>query len=139
MEDSRIGLRPGCAALLLALAGIPAQAEQWLQVGADTAGKYFVDTDSVQRAGENVRVRKRVVYDQPLADTFSDKQVLFTESTGLVEGDCPRRIHRMLSIEMRGADGQVVWGSGPMKRLWEDIAPGSHGEATLQYACANVP
>ena len=126
-------------ALWLALGAGAALAEEWLQVGADTQGKYYVDAASPVRDGENVRVRKRVVYDQPLADTLGGAgQVLFTQSIGLVEGDCTRRIHRMLSIDMRGPDGQVVWSSGRLQRTWEEIAPGSHGEATLLYACSHA-
>lgn len=123
------------AAVLGLLLCAAAMAEDWVPVGADTAGRYYVDRDSVTRSGENLRLRKRVVYDQPLADDLGGGQVLFTESIGVVELDCARRIHRMLSVEMRGPDGRTVWSSGPMKRMWDDVGAEGHGAAALELAC----
>ena len=43
----------------LALFAAAANATDWVEVGADTEAKYYVDVDSISVDGENVSVRKR--------------------------------------------------------------------------------
>ena len=121
------------------LAALPAHGEEWVEIGADTQGRYYIDPASIEVDGETIRVRKRAVYDSPLVDNFSGRPVLFKQSVGVVEIDCGRRINRVTSIDMLGLDGEVVWSSGKMpKRLWEDVQDNTHGGRTFEYVCKQL-
>lgn len=124
--------------LLLAIA-LPAAASDWVEVGADTEAKYYVDVDSIEVDGENVRFRKKGIYTHVLTDNLYCKTASFKETVGVVEVDCGRRINRITQIDMIGEDGTVVSSSGPMKkRMWEEVKPHSHGENTLELVCARA-
>jgi len=116
-----------------------AGATDWIAVGVDTEARYFVDVDSIEVDGENVRVRKKGVYTHVLTDNFGGKSASFKETLGTVELDCGRRINRIVQIDMIGEDGSVVWSSGPLKkRMWEDVKANSHAESTLDLVCSRI-
>jgi hypothetical protein len=120
----------------LALVAAAANATEWVEVGADTEAKYYVDVDSISVDGENVSVQKRGVYTHVLTDTFAGQTATFKETVGTIELDCARRINRVTRIDMIGESGEVVWSSGPMKkRMWEEVRPNSHAESTLEVVC----
>ncbi len=128
---------PIAAALLLMAATSQACAADWIEVGADTEAKYYVDVDSIEVDGENVSVQKKGIYTHVLTDTFGGKTTTFKETIGTVQIDCGRRINRIVRIDMIGEDGVVVWSSGPMnKRLWEEVKSNSHAQSTLELVCA---
>lgn len=113
--------------------------EEWVEVGADTEAKYYVDTRSIEVEGETVRFRKRGVFTNPLTDNLSGRPVRFKQSIGTVEVDCGRRINRVTSIDMLGMEDEVVWSSGHMpKRMWEDVKGDTHGAQTFDYVCRNA-
>ena len=123
--------------LLLAATG--ADAAQWVEIGADTQAKYYVDVDSIQVDGDTVRLTKRGVYTHILMESLGGKPTQFKETLGVVELDCTRRINRVVQIDMLGADGEVTWSSGRMqKRMWEDVQANTHGEATLDFVCGTL-
>ncbi|HWH47980.1 MAG TPA: surface-adhesin E family protein [Burkholderiales bacterium] len=123
----------------LALFAAAANATEWVEVGADTEAKYYVDVDSISLDGDNVSVRKRGVYTHVLTDTFGGQSATFKETIGTIELDCARRINRVTQIDMIGENGEVVWSSGPMKkRMWEEVRPNSHAESTLEVVCARI-
>jgi hypothetical protein len=125
-------------ALFLAVA-LPAAATEWIEVGADTEAKYYVDVDSIQVDGENVRVRKKGIYTHVLTDSIEGRKASFKETVGVVELDCGRRINRVVQIDMLDESGAVVWSSGPRKRvLWEEVKAHTHGENTLDLVCSRV-
>lgn len=125
--------------MLAALSGVAHAEDKWVEVGADTEAKYYVNTATVAVEGETVRVHKRAVYTNPLADNFTGRQVLFKESVGTVELDCKRHINRVVAIDMIGVNGEVVWSSGKMpQRMWEDVRDGTHGGSTWTYVCTNL-
>jgi hypothetical protein len=127
------------APLLLLAIALPAAATDWVEVGADTEAKYYVDVDSIEVDGENVRVHKKGIYTHVLTDTLGGKTASFKETVGVVEVDCGRRINRITRIDMIGEDGAVVWSSGPMKkRMWEEVKAHSHAESTLELVCGRV-
>ena len=118
---------------------LSAHATDWVEVGADTEAKYYVDVDSIVVDGENVRVQKKGIYTHVLTETFGNTSASFKQSVGTVEIDCGRRINRIVQIDMLGEDGAVVWSSGPMKkRMWEEVRPNTHAESTLELVCARV-
>ena len=134
---------PIAAALLLAASLLAqsflARAADWIEVGADTETKYYVDVESIEVDGENVLVKKKGIFTHVLTDTFGGKSATFKETIGTVQIDCGRRINRIIQIDMIGEDGGVVWSSGPMqKRMWEEIRPNSHAESTLEVVCARI-
>lgn len=133
-------MRTWVAVVLAAWIAFPAWAQDdWVEVGADTEAKYYVNTRSIEVDGDTIRLQKRAIYTNPLADNFTGRQVLFKESLGVVEIDCARRINRVTSIDMIGVDGEVVWSSGKMpKRMWEDVRDNTHGGATFDYVCRNL-
>ena len=117
----------------------PAVAADWVEVGADTQAKYYVDAESIKISGDNVSVVKRGVFTQVLTDTLGGTSATFKTTVGTVEMDCARRINRITQIDMLGENGEVVWSSGPMqKRMWEDVRPNTHAETTLELVCARV-
>ncbi len=125
------------SAALLATLGLHAQATEWVEVGVDTEARYYVDVDSIEEDGENVRLKKKGIYTHVLTDNLGGKSASFKETVGTVEVDCARRINRITQIDMIGEDGSVVWSSGPMqKRLWEGVRSNSHAESTLDLACS---
>ena len=130
------------AAALLFAASLLAQsllahAADWIEVGADTETKYYVDVESIEVDGENVRVKKKGIFTHVLTDTFGGKSATFKETVGTVQIDCGRRINRIIQIDMIGEDGSVVWSSGPMpKRMWEEVKSNSHAQSTLELVCA---
>ena len=116
-----------------------ANATDWIEVGADTQAKYYVDVDSVKVDGENVSVLKRGIFTELLTDTLGNKSATFKETIGTVEIDCARRINRVTQIDMIGENGDVVWSSGKMKqRQWEDVRPNTHAEKTVEIVCGRV-
>ena len=132
---------PIAAALLLAASLLAqsflARAADWIEVGADTETKYYVDVESIEVDGENVRVKKKGIFTHVLTDTFGGKSATFKETIGTVQIDCGRRINRIIQIDMIGEDGGVVWSSGPMqKSMWEEVKSNSHAENTLELVCA---
>jgi len=123
----------------LALFAVTANATDWVEVGADTEAKYYVDVDSISVDGENVSVRKRGIYTHVLTDNFGGQSATFKESIGTIELDCARRINRVTQIDMIGENGEVVWSSGPMKkRMWENVRTNSHAESTLEVVCGRI-
>jgi hypothetical protein len=123
----------------LALFAAAANATDWVEVGADTEAKYYVDVDSISVDGENVSVRKRGIYTHVLTDNFGGQSATFKESIGTIELDCARRINRVTQIDMIGENGEVVWSSGPMKkRMWENVRTNSHAESTLEVVCGRL-
>ena len=124
------------AATAALFAAVSANCADWVEVGADTQAKYYVDVESIKVDGDNVSVFKRGIFTQILTDTLGGASTTFTETIGTVEIDCARRINRVTRIDMIGENGEVVWTSGPMKkRLWEDVRPNTHAETTIEIIC----
>lgn len=125
-------------ASLLAFQALAAEVE-WIEIGADTEGRYYINPKSVEMEGDTIRLQKRQVFNSPLVDNFTGRRVLFKESIGTIELDCGRHINRVTQIDMIGMEGEVVWSSGRMKqRTWEDVKDNTHGGATFDYVCKNL-
>ncbi len=126
--------------LMLAVAlcaALGAQAEDWVEVGADPEAKFYVDMDSVEVVKDTLTVRKRGVYHHTLTENFGGKPAAFRQTVGIVELDCRLRVNRVVQIDMLDDNGQVVWTSGRMpQRMWEQVKPNSHAETTLDTVCA---
>lgn len=137
MKSARLA---AIAVLMAATAMISAAlAADWVEVGADTQAKYYVDVDSIKVDGENVSVLKRGIFTHVLTDTLGGTSANFKETIGTVEIDCARRINRITQIDMIGENGELVWSSGPMKkRMWEEVRPNTHAETTVEVACARI-
>jgi len=135
MKSARLA---AIAALTAATAMISAAiAADWVEVGADTQAKYYVDVDSIKVDGDNISVLKRGIFTHVLTDTLGGASANFKETIGTVEIDCARRINRVTQIDMIGENGELVWSSGPMKkRMWEEVRPNTHAETTVEIACA---
>jgi len=125
-------------ALGLALSAVAADAE-WVEIGADTEAKYYIDPKSIEVEGDTIRLRKRQVFNAPLVDNFSGRPVSFKESVGTVELDCGRHVNRVIQIDMIGMNGEIVWSSGKMlRRMWEEVRDNTHGGATFEYVCRQL-
>lgn len=127
-----------CLVGALTMTGARAGAESWVRVGGDGETEHFVDESSLARDGEVVRATKRAVYRDPQPIGGTAGMPLIVESIGVVEDDCSRNQHRVVSIQLIGENQKVIWSSGDMKRVWERIEPGSPGLATLEYVCAKT-
>ncbi|HTS55039.1 MAG TPA: surface-adhesin E family protein [Burkholderiales bacterium] len=125
--------------VMMLLAAGNACAAQWVEIGADTEATYYVDVSSIEVEAETVRVLKKGVYPQPVTEDLGGSRKVFMQTLGVIELDCARRINRVVQIDMIGPNDEVVWSSGRMsKRLWEDVRPNTHGEATLDFVCGMV-
>jgi hypothetical protein len=123
----------------MALWASMACAAEWVEIGADTEARYYVDLSSIEVEADTVRVLKKGVYTHPLTENLGGTATVFKETVGVVELDCARRINRVVQIDMIGTSGDVVWSSGRMqRRLWEDVRANTHGEATLQFVCGKL-
>jgi hypothetical protein len=125
----------GLVAMTLA-SSTRAAAPEWVSVGVEGGLEHFVDAASLARDGDVVRVLKRCVFLEPAPMGDAPGLPLVRETVGVIEDDCRRVQHRAVSLQLIGVDGQVLWSSGEMKRVWESIEPGSRGRATLDFACA---
>jgi len=127
-----------CAMAMLLYAGSTCAAE-WVEIGVDTEAIYYVDVSSIEIEGDTVRVHKKGVFPQPLKEELGGSPKIFTQTLGLIELDCGRHINRVVQIDMLASDGEVVWSSGRMtRRMWEDVRPNTHGQATLDFVCGKV-
>jgi hypothetical protein len=126
-------------ALLMALLASMAHAAEWVEIGADTEARYYVDLSSIEVEGDTIRVLKKGVYTHPLTENLGGAPTVFKETVGTLELDCARRINRVIQIDMIGLNDEVVWSSGRMqRRMWEDVRANTHGEATLQFVCGKL-
>jgi hypothetical protein len=115
-----------------------AAAPEWVSVGVEGGLEHFVDAASLERSGEVVRMFKRSVYLEPIPLGETPGLPLVREAVGVIEDDCQRFQHRAVSLDLIGVQGEVLWSSGEMKRVWETIEPGSGGRATLDFACSRT-
>lgn len=126
-------------ALLFLLTGATAGAADWVEIGADTEAKYYVDLSSIEVEGDTIRVLKKGIYTHALTENLGGASRTFKETLGTLELDCARRINRVVQIDMIGMNGEVAWSSGRMqRRMWEDVRPNTHGEATLEFVCGKL-
>ena len=126
-------------AMAMFLLAARAGAAEWVEIGADTEAKYYVDLSSIEIEADTVRVVKKGVYAETLTEDLGGTRRVFKETLGVIELDCARRINRVVQIDMIGLDDTVVWSSGRMKkRMWEDVRPNTHGEATLDFVCGTI-
>ena len=117
-----------------------ASAETWIEVGADTEAKYYVDLDSTWIDGDNINVIKKGIYARVMADKFEeDEQVVFKITKARLELDCARELNRVTQIDMVNEDDEVVWSSGYMpRRLWLSIKDQGHARTTFDLVCSRV-
>jgi hypothetical protein len=126
-------------ALAVLLLATSAGAADWVEIGTDTEATYYVDVSSIEVEADTVRVVKKGVYAHTLTEDLGGARKVFKQTLGVVELDCARRINRVVQIDMIGPDDEVVWSSGRMKRrMWEDVRPNTHGEATLDFVCGKL-
>jgi hypothetical protein len=120
--------------------GSAAFGESWVDVGADTEAKYYVDLDSIVVDNENVNVTKKGIYTRMMTESFeNDEPVVFKITEALVEIDCARELNRVTKIDMVNDVGDVVWTSGYMdRRLWLSIKSQGHSRTTFDLVCAQV-
>jgi hypothetical protein len=126
-------------ALAMLLDAASAGAAEWVDIGADSEAKYYVDLSSIEVEGDTVRVVKKGIYTHTATETLGGAPKVFKQTLGVIELDCARRINRVIQIDMIGLEGEVAWSSGRMKRrMWEDVRPNTHGEATLDFVCGKL-
>ncbi|MBA4740883.1 MAG: hypothetical protein H2061_07305 [Burkholderiales bacterium] len=112
--------------------------ETWIDVGADTEAKYYVDTDSILIEGENTIVTKKGIYTNVLTDKLEgDNSVVFKVTKARLELDCTRELNRVTQIDMVNEQDEVVWSSGYMdKRIWLTINTQGHSRTTFDLVCS---
>jgi surface-adhesin protein E len=126
-------------ALAVLLLATSVGAAEWVDIGTDAEATYYVDLSSIEVEADTVRVVKKGVYAKTLTEDLGGGPKLFRQTLGVIELDCGRRINRVVEMDMIGPDDEVVWSSGRMKRrMWEDVRPNTHGEATLDFVCGKV-
>lgn len=135
-------MRRGLAGVGLAAMTLASQAgaatPEWVSVAVEGDLEHFVDAASLARSGDVVRLFKRSVYRDPAPLGDTPGMPLVRETVGVIEDDCRLVQHRAVSLQVIGVQGEVLWSSGEMKRVWESIEPGSGGRATLDFACSRT-
>ncbi|MCW5625724.1 MAG: hypothetical protein KIT73_13510 [Burkholderiales bacterium] len=126
------------AVLLPILICSPAGAVEWVHMGDDATARHYVDVDTLARNGDVVRMTKRAVFRDPQPVGGIAGMPVIRESLGVVEDDCARELHRVVSLQLLTEGDRVLWNSGDMRRVWESIDPGTPGQATLAFACART-
>ncbi len=123
-------------ALLFTASG-PALAVKWTSISEGATRAVYLDSDSLQRNGVDVRVWTR--------ETFTDEQrsthtgALYFSSNALLRFDCAKRsIVPMLRI-LYGSDGTEIRRINlDAVELPSTVAPGSVQERLLERACATI-
>ena len=113
-------------------AATPAAAENWVRVGGDAQMGEFVDADSVQRVGDEVRFRREVRYAAPRPEGFD--RMVFSHV-----GSCRERMTFVLSMSFRIGDHELM--STTFRESDRDNDPAPMGTAlgrALHYACEGV-
>ena len=123
--------------LVTLLIPMAVSAETWVDVGADTEAKYYVDTDSIVVEGENTIVTKKGIYTNVLTDKLEgDNAVVFKVTRARLELDCARELNRVTQIDMVNEQDEVVWSSGYLaKRIWLTINTQGHSRTTYDLVC----
>ena len=85
-----------------------------------------------------MRLTKRAVFREPRPMGDTPGTPLIKETVGVVEDDCKRFQHRVVSLQILGVDGKVLRNYGVMKRVWETVDAGTPGRATLDFVCSKT-
>jgi len=126
--------------LIILLSPFFATAETWIDVGADTEAKYYVDLDSIKVDGVNMHVIKKGVYTNVMGEKLDgEKLVVFKITMARLELDCARELNRVTQIDMLSESDEVVWSSGYMSgRVWLSIKDQGHARTTYDLICAQA-
>jgi hypothetical protein len=126
--------------LIILLSPFFATAETWVDVGADTEAKYYVDLDSIKVDGVNMHVIKKGVYTNVMGEKLDgEKLVVFKITMARLELDCARELNRVTQIDMLSESDEVVWSSGYMSgRVWLSIKDQGHARTTYDLICAQA-
>ncbi|MDA0831439.1 MAG: hypothetical protein O3A05_09690 [Proteobacteria bacterium] len=126
--------------LIILLSPFFATAETWVDVGADTEAKYYVDLDSIKVDGVNMNVIKKGVYTNVMGEKLDgEKLVVFKITMARLELDCARELNRVTQIDMLSESDEVVWSSGYMSgRIWLSIKDQGHARTTYDLICAQA-
>ena len=126
--------------LIILLSPFFATAETWVDVGADTEAKYYVDLDSIKVDGVNMHVIKKGVYTNVMGEKLDgEKLVVFKITMARLELDCARELNRVTQIDMLSESDEVVWSSGYMSgRIWLSIKDQGHARTTYDLICAQA-
>jgi len=126
--------------LIILLSPFFATAETWVDVGADTEAKYYVDLDSIKVDGVNMNVIKKGVYTNIMGEKLDgEKLVVFKITMARLELDCARELNRVTQIDMLSESDEVVWSSGYMSgRVWLSIKDQGHARTTYDLICAQA-
>ncbi|MEJ6564732.1 MAG: surface-adhesin E family protein [Burkholderiales bacterium] len=126
--------------LIILLSPFFATAETWVDVGADTEAKYYVDLDSIKVDGVNMNVIKKGVYTNVMGEKLDgEKLVVFKITMARLELDCARELNRVTQIDMLSESDEVVWSSGYMSgRVWLSIKDQGHARTTYDLICAQA-
>lgn len=110
----------------------PAAAETWRASSKGQGAAAYIDTDSIQRSGDEVRFRRELRWDEPR--TF-ENGTRFDRIAALYVADC--RAMTLRAINMSAALGDKVLFSGDSNEAAEKAAPGTTAETDLRSACFN--
>jgi hypothetical protein len=119
------------AAVSLGLAS-PAPAENWRASSGGQGATAYIDTDSIQRSGDEVRFWREVRWPAPRA--FEDG-TRYDRIGALYVADC--RAMTLRAIRMRAALGATILAEGDTEEPTQNAGPGTTAETDLRSACFN--
>jgi len=106
----------------------------WVDIGKNESGNFYIDTPSIQKSGDKVKMWYLVDFNTPQEDK-STKPFLSTKDQS--EYDCKEE--RSRTIYYNNYSGKMGRGKilftlkDPLK--WRPVAPGSIAEVLLKIAC----
>ena len=119
--------------LLLALASSPALSETWRKSSSTGGGAGYIDTDAIERDGDNIRFWTEIRFPEAQAAPTGHR---FDRMGALVEIDCREKTYRTLRNRANLGDRLIYQGKVP-KDAPNPIRPGTNVDAQLRAVCFN--
>jgi hypothetical protein len=130
----RLSMRKPVAMMLLAVVSSSASAAAWVKVGSDENGTTYVDSPTIRRAGNRVKMWSLSDFKTPQV-LPTGKQYMSTKTE--IEYDCKKERVRLLAVFAHSrnmANGEKVYiASHPGK--WGPLASGTKNEELWKLAC----
>jgi len=142
---NRLSVTVALAVAAAVLAGFPAAASgaDWVYFATTARGTHYYDRETLQKAGNTVRVREKTVYSEGgkraaqkfLAGTGEYKGQKPDHVVTLSEFDCKEAKARSLSMVIYDIDGRRIAGSPEGGTAWGTLVPETLHERLFQQVC----
>lgn len=126
----RFGFVFAAIALSLPAPAAAQQAPNWRAASSGNAQAAFIDTNSIVRSGDKVRIVREVRSREPMA---FDDGTRFDSLGSLIEFDCRANTLRTIEVWVRLGSRELV--RGPGDNQIDAVRPGTTAATDLRAAC----